>query len=87
MLTTALRDIGAAPERLGSAPRPDLGFAVRCYHLRHSQENARALGAFVRRPRHFLLYRTMLPDLVDIDRVLHDAVEIERHLPPDYGDE
>jgi toxin ParE1/3/4 len=36
----------------------------------------------VRRPRHFLVYRTE-PKLVVIGRVLHDAMELARHLDPE----
>ncbi|CAN7242777.1 hypothetical protein G6M16_004730 [Agrobacterium tumefaciens] len=40
----------------------------------------------VKYPRHLLLYRVLNPDLVGIGRILHDSMEIERHLPVDYGD-
>jgi len=36
----------------------------------------------VRRPRRFLVYRCE-PTLVVIGRVLHDAMELARHLDPD----
>jgi toxin ParE1/3/4 len=39
----------------------------------------------VKRPRHLLLYRILAPELIGIGRILHDAMELERHLPPDYG--
>jgi toxin ParE1/3/4 len=87
LLITSLRDVAADPERRGSIARPELGPAVRSYHLRHSLERARAVGGFVRGPRHLLLYRALVPDLIGIGRVLHDAMEIERHLPPDYGED
>ena len=86
LLITSLRDIAAAPEIPGSAARPELGPAGRSYHLHYSRERARAAGGFIRRPRHFLLYRVLAPGLIDVGRVLHDAMEIERHRPPDYGD-
>ena len=46
--------------------------------------NAFALlrSALVRRPRHFLVYRVE-PALLVVGRVLHDAMELERHLNPD----
>jgi len=87
LLATALRDVGADPEPAGSVLRPELGPGIRSYHLFHSRERARTDGAIVRRPRHFLLYRAMTPDLVGIGRVLHDAMDLERNLPLDYGDE
>jgi len=85
-LITALRDIASDPERLGSISRPELGPAIRSYHLRHSRERAVALESTVRMPRHLLLYRAIVPDFVGVGRVLHDAMEVERNLPADYGD-
>jgi toxin ParE1/3/4 len=82
-----LRDVASDPERLGSLARPELGLAVRSYHLRHSRERARGHDAFIRKPRHLLLYRTLIPGVIGVGRVLHDAMEIERHLPENYGDE
>ena len=87
LLVTALRDIASEPDRIGSISRSELGEHVRSYHLRHSRNQARHESGLVRRPRHFLLYRFAQPDLIGVGRLLHDAMEIERHLPADYGDE
>jgi len=87
LLVTALRELAAEPERTGSHARPDLGTHVRSYHLRHSRDRARHESGIVRQPRHLLLYRFARPDLIGVGRVLHDAMEIERHLPAAYGDE
>jgi toxin ParE1/3/4 len=86
LLMTGLRDAAAAPDGAGTVPRPDLGITVRSYHLRNGRKRARALGGFIRHPRHLLLYRILAPDLIGVGRVLHDAMELERHLPPDYGE-
>ena len=66
--------------------RPELEAGVRSYHLHNSRERARSLGGFIRRPRHLLLYRVLAADLIGIGRLLHDAVELERHLPRDCGE-
>lgn len=87
LLMTALRDLAAEPDRTESISRPELGEDVRSYHLRHSRDRARHESGIVRRPRHLLLLRLARPDLIGIGRVLYDAMEIERHLPSDYGDE
>ena len=87
LLITALRDIAAEPERIGCLMRPEFGENVCSYHLRHSRERARAEHGIVLRPRHLLLYRHVHPDLIGIGRVLHDAMEIERHVPKDFGDD
>ncbi|MCY7355758.1 MAG: type II toxin-antitoxin system RelE/ParE family toxin [Lysobacter sp.] len=83
LLLTALRDVAAEPERIGSVARSELGEQVRSYHLRHSRDRAANADGFVRRPRHLLLFRWTQPELIDVARVLHDAMEIERHLPTD----
>ncbi len=85
LLTAALRDVAADPERAGSLARPEFGAMVRSYHLFYSRDRARTAVGMVRRPRHFLLYRVVAAERVGIGRVLHDAMEIGRNLPPDYG--
>ncbi len=87
LLVTGLRDIAVDPERTGSAARPELGAMVRSYHLRYSRDRARTPDGLVRRPRHLVLYRAIRPDLIGIGRVLHDGMELVRHLPDQYGDE
>ena len=87
LLSTALRDISIDPVLRGSAARTDLGPDVRTYHLRHGRERARIACGIVRQPRHLILYRAASPDVVGIGRVLHDAMEIGRHVPDAYGDE
>src|SRR5262245_9576331 len=87
LLITAVRDIAAEPERIGSVARPELGEYLRTYHLRYSRERARTEHGIVLRPRHLLLYRFARADLIGIGRVLHDAMELRRHVPRDFGDD
>ena len=87
LLVAGLRDIAFDSERPGSATRPELGLTMRSYHLRHSRDRARTADGLVRQPRHLLLYRVTRPDLIGVGRVLHDGMEIERHLPSQYEDE
>lgn len=87
LLTTALFEIAAEPERINSIARPELGENVRSYHLRHSRQRAETRYGIVFRPRHLLLYRFARPDVIGIGRVLHDAMEIRRSLPREFGDE
>ena len=82
LIVAALRDVAAQPDRPGSIQRPELGAAVRSWHLRLSREHARATTGIVRHPRHFLIYR-FEPGLVVVGRILHDAMELSRHLDPD----
>jgi toxin ParE1/3/4 len=85
LLIAALRDIAADSERVGSVARPELGARTRSYHLRYSRDRARTEHGIVQRPRHVILYRATA-DVIGIGRVLHDMMELERHLPASYGD-
>jgi toxin ParE1/3/4 len=82
LIVAALRDVATQPDRPGSIPRPELGASVRSWHLRLSRDHVAAGAEVVRRPRHFLVYRPE-PALLVVGRVLHDAMELARHLDPD----
>lgn len=92
LLDTALQDIAADPERLGSRARPDVRAGIRTYHLLSSRERGRGPGGIIRRPRHFLVYRLIGETHLELLRVLHDAMDLARHLldepaPEDDEDE
>lgn len=82
LIIAALRDVASQPDRPGSLERPELGTGVRSWHLRLSREHAKPALGIVRRPRHFLVYR-LEPGLLVIGRILHDAMELARHLEGD----
>ena len=82
LIVPALRDVATQPDRPGSIERPELGAGVRSWHLRLSRDHVGAAARVVRRPRHFLIYR-FEPALLVVGRVLHDAMELARHLDPD----
>lgn len=79
LIVAALRDVASQPDRPGSIARPELGAGVRSWHLRLSRAHVELGAELVRRPRHFLVYRVE-PALVVVGRVLHDAMELARHL-------
>ena len=82
LIVAALRDVATQPDRPGSIARPELGASVRSWHLRLSRDHVATGAEVVRRPRHFLVYRPESALLV-VGRVLHDAMELARHLDPD----
>ena len=84
LLKQALSDIAADPERPVSKQRPDLARGVRTHHLFLSRDRARGGLGVVGKPRHFLVYRRRGEAGIDVVRVLHDASELERHLPEEY---
>jgi toxin ParE1/3/4 len=83
LLKQAIRDIATDPARPGSQNRSNLARGVRTYHLFFSRDRARSDLGVVGKPRHFLVYRRR-EDAIDVLRVLHDARDLERHLPEDY---
>jgi len=78
LILTALRDVATQPDRPGSMERPELGAAIRSWHLRLSRERSRTENGVVYRPRHFLIYRSE-PKSIAVGRVLHDAMELMRY--------
>jgi toxin ParE1/3/4 len=84
LLAVALRDIAEAPERPGSAARPELGHNLRSWHLRLSRPHVPVADRGVRRPRHLILYVVIDDATVGVLRVLHDAMELHRHIGGDH---
>jgi toxin ParE1/3/4 len=82
LLSTAVVALLTSPDRIGSAARPELGDGVRSNHLRHSRADSG-----VARPRHLILYRIGDAGTVEVGRVLHDAMEPERHVQFDFPPE
>lgn len=84
LIVAALRDVASQHDRPGSLARPELGAGVRTWHLRLSRDHVEPGVEVVRRPRHFLVYRAE-PAQVVVGRVLHDAMELARHLNTDMS--
>jgi len=80
LMTQALRDVADDPERPGSQQRPELAEGVLIYHLRFSRDRARSALGIVKQPRHFVVYRRR-DRTIDVLRVLHDARDLQRHVP------
>lgn len=83
LLARAIADVAEAPDRAGSRDRPEIAVQARTYHLRQSRDRVKKAIGRVQRPRHFLLYRVE-DGSVEIGRVLHDGMDLKRHLPDDY---
>ena len=74
LIRQALRDIAADPDRSPAKRRPELHRDVRTFHIARQG----------RRARHFLLYRVVGDRFIDIGRLLHDSMDLKRHLPPGF---
>jgi len=79
LITAAIRDAATRNDELGTTLRPELGDGVFSWHL--AQSRAHSPGGAVHRPRHVLICRRDGVVLV-VGRVLHDAMELSRHLDP-----
>jgi toxin ParE1/3/4 len=75
-ILAAIKTMEQGPEQLGSRSREDIGEGVRTLHVARSG----------RRGRHFILYRTDGDGVTEVVRILHDAMDLARHLPnPETG--
>ena len=81
LISTALKDIAADPNRAGSVNRAEFGPGVRSFHLSISRKRAAKLAGAVRAPRHVLFYRQLEGEIVEVIRMLYDAMDFARHLP------
>jgi toxin ParE1/3/4 len=79
LIATAIRDAASRGSEVGQTARPELGDGVFSWHL--AQSRTRSPGGTVHRPRHFLICRRDGEILV-VGRVLHDGMELRRHLDP-----
>lgn len=78
LLRAAFVSVAAEPERIGSISRQQLEPGLRSLHLLYCRSEAP--NGRVDRPRHVVFYRLGNDQVVEIIRILHDAMEVERHL-------
>ena len=73
-LSSALQDLTAGPEILGVKKRSEIGANISTLHVARNG----------RKGRHFILFRVNKQEhnTIDVLRLLHDSMDIERHLPP-----
>lgn len=84
LIITAIRDAAGRSSASGPTPRPELGEGVLSWHLARSR--GRSPGGMVRRPRHLILCRWDR-DTLEIGRVVHDSMDLPRHVRPRLGEE
>lgn len=75
LIRLALADIAVNPDDPRAKRRPELHPDARTFHL-----SRRGMHA-----RHFLLYRVTADRHVDIGRLLHDSMDLARHVPEGFG--
>lgn len=72
-LLDALAALGDGPDVLGSAARDEILPNLRTLHVARQG----------RRGRHFIMYRASGGHMIEVIRILHDAMELARHVPPE----
>ena len=72
-LSLALEALFEGPTIPGAKARPDLGPGIGTLHVARNG----------RRGRHFIVFRTNYPDTLDVLRILHDSMDLPRHVPKD----
>ena len=66
----AIAELAAGPDVVGSRTRDEIMPGLRTLHVaRHG-----------RRGRHFLIYRVVARNRIEIVRILHDGMDLSRHL-------
>ena len=87
LMGAALRDLSADPHRPTTRERPELGAGVMSYHLSFSRRHVPPGTGLVRRPRHLMIYRLDGEAVVSVARILHDSMELLRHLPAAFHED
>jgi toxin ParE1/3/4 len=72
-LLSAIALLGTDPEILGSVARDELRPGIRSLHVARNG----------RRGRHVIMYRAKPEQVIEIVRILHDAMDFARHIPPE----
>ena len=83
LILAALQALADAPHRIGSHDRDELAPGLRSYHLSYSRQQAKQTHGTVKSPRHIVFYRVANDALIEVVRLLHDAMEVQLHLPND----
>jgi toxin ParE1/3/4 len=71
-LVGAISELADGPDVAGSKARDEIMPGIRTLHVARRG----------RRGRHFLMYRTAARSTIEIMRILHDGMDLERHIPP-----
>jgi len=75
-LVQAIRELVEGPDIARSRARDEIMPGLRTLHVARRG----------RRGRHFLMYRVAAERTIEIVRILHDTMDLERHVPSDTGE-
>lgn len=71
LIFDALSALAAGPDVAGSIGRDDIRSGLRSLHITRQG----------RRGRHFIVYRAAPDNVIVVLRILHDAMDLARHIP------
>jgi toxin ParE1/3/4 len=75
-LLAVIRELESGPEPAGAKLREEIAPGAQTLHVARRG----------RRGRHLLLYRVANGRIIEIGRILHDAMDVRRHIPFDPDD-
>jgi len=79
-LSAAIEALAVGPTIPGATQRQDIAEGLVTLHVARKGKKGRSLG------RHLVLFRVGLDQkqqAIEVLRILHDAMDLQRHLPPD----
>nr|WP_223444075.1 type II toxin-antitoxin system RelE/ParE family toxin [Pseudomonas sp. BF-R-19] len=84
LILAALQAIGM-PYRIGSHDRDELrrAFASITSSTHANRPTGQTVRGTVKCPHHIVFYRVVNDDVIEVVRLLHDAMEVQLHLPND----
>ena len=71
-LSLAIGVLAKGPEIFGTQRRDEIGHGILTLHVARQG----------RKGRHFVVFRISGPTTIDVLRLLHDSMDLARHLPP-----
>jgi toxin ParE1/3/4 len=72
-LTGAIAGLESGPDAPGSVSRDEILPNLRSLHVARHRRGG----------RHFIMYRTTTGQVIEVVRILHDAMDLARHIPPE----
>ncbi len=81
LLEQALADIAEEPSQIGSKARTELGKDFRSYRVALSSKRS---GTRIKNARHVVIYVLIDADTCGISRILHESMELLRHIPEEH---
>ena len=79
LINAAFQSIAEQPERIGSYARDEIAPGLRSLHLRYCRGHS--AQDQIGRPRHIVFYRIRADRVIEIVRLLHEAMELDRYFP------